>query len=81
MDSLVRIVSFQWVMLDFRLEIFSMRFLGAKGRGDERLRPRLREAQDCSSGKFSHVSDFLQAVVGVLARLSVRPVRLERAAF
>src|SRR5579872_6923329 len=65
LDSLVRIETFQWVMRIFAGRNFSraFRWRGAEPRGRPSLR-RYAEAQDCTWGKLSRISDFPQEVVG-----------------
>ena len=61
MDSLVRIERYQWVARDKPRNFF----LSARGFGRAGPEPRSRpwEAQDCSSGKFTHISDFTQSIL------------------
>jgi hypothetical protein len=87
LDSLVRIETFQWVMLDRRRRKFRAPFsAGREARGDGSLWPSHSEARACSWRKLNPVSDFLQEIValialavGLLLRLDSDPRRPGRA--
>jgi hypothetical protein len=62
LDSLVRIETYQWVTRDFQLKIFPRAFVVGKRHRNGGPKIRHAEGMDCSSGKFSLISDFLQEI-------------------
>jgi hypothetical protein len=74
LDSLVRIETYQWVTLDFRgCEFFSRLSLALTGRRTGACGLCHAEAQDCSWGKPTHISDFLQDIVAFAAPFGLNP--------
>ena len=65
LDSLVRIDRYQWFTRDFQRIIFPCAFVVAKG--PLKRRPAMRHAKrtDCSWGKLTSISDFLQEIAAL----------------
>jgi hypothetical protein len=63
LDSLVRIETFQWVMLDFRDKDFRGAFPRVERAGQEPNGLGYTEEQNCSCGQLKSAHDFLQSFV------------------
>ena len=78
LDSLVRIETFQWVTRQKRAKVFSVAPLGVERAGDGDRSRAYAEAQNCSRGKLSLVSDSTQRIVVPALSFSRRLIQKPR---